>query len=98
MPDSQTIVHVNTPDMEPGSTEANIRPFVHRDRFQPDLDAGQDASQKQGDWEIPVAKATLQLVAAYRHLHCVAPQTLPPRVVPSFRAVCRLPVLNGGCH
>jgi hypothetical protein len=47
-----------------------------------------DTSRDRMDWESPVAKATLHLVAAYRHLHEVVPQTLPPGAVPSFRAVC----------
>jgi hypothetical protein len=47
-----------------------------------------DTSQEQIDGDIPVARATLQLVAAYRQLHEVAPQTLPPSAAPSFRTVC----------
>jgi hypothetical protein len=40
------------------------------------------------DWDIPVAEATLDLIAAYRHLQDVVPQTLPPWAGPLFRAVC----------
>jgi hypothetical protein len=45
-------------------------------------------SPEQEDGEIPIAKATMHIVAAYRHLHEVVPRTLPPETVPSFRAVC----------
>jgi hypothetical protein len=47
-----------------------------------------DRSGDRIDWDVPVAKAALQLVAAYRHLHEVDPQTLPPWAIASFRAVC----------
>ena len=49
---------------------------------------GDDTSTDRIDWDVPVAKAALQLVAAYRHLHEVDPRTLPPWVIPSFRAAC----------
>jgi hypothetical protein len=47
-----------------------------------------DTAGDRIDWDIPVAEATLHLVAAYRHLHDVVPQTLPSWAVPSFGAVC----------
>ncbi len=47
-----------------------------------------DSSQEPIDGDIPVARATLQLVAVYRHLHEVVPQTLPPSAVRSFHKVC----------
>jgi hypothetical protein len=50
--------------------------------------AGNDTSRDRMDWENPVAKATLHMVAAYRHLHEVVPQALPLWAVPSFREVC----------
>jgi hypothetical protein len=47
-----------------------------------------DNSLDRIDSDIPVAKATLQVVAAYQHLQEVVPQSLPQWAVPSFRAVC----------
>jgi hypothetical protein len=41
------------------------------------------------DWEIPVAKATLDVVSAYRDLQEIDPRALPTNVVDSFRSVCR---------
>jgi hypothetical protein len=47
-----------------------------------------DISPERSDGEIPIAEATLHIVAAYRHLHDVVARTLPPEAIPSFRAVC----------
>jgi hypothetical protein len=54
------------------------------DRVRPSNDMPRDRME----WETPVAEATLHLVAAYRRLHEVVPETLPPWAGPSFREVC----------
>jgi hypothetical protein len=48
----------------------------------------QDASDDRIDWDVPVAKAALHLVAAYRLLHEVVPVALPPSAASSFLAAC----------
>ena len=83
MPEIHVVDRPDVADTTPSPTVGTIRPMVHRVGM-----LTQPVPPDQRDWEIPVAKATLDVVAAYRDLQAVDPRSLPPDVVDSFRSVC----------
>jgi hypothetical protein len=84
MPEIHVVDRPDAADTTPSPTIRTIRPTVHRVRM-----LSQPVPPDHTDWEIPVAKATLDVVAAYRDLQAIDPRSLPADIVDSFRSVCR---------
>jgi hypothetical protein len=90
MPEIRPVARTGAGDAasHPSRNGAAIRPFLNGVQPLPRPGPCVAVPLDRADWEIPVAKATLNVVAAYRDLQEADPRSLPPDLADSFRALC----------